>query len=105
MTTVFGNPEPTELRFSCDWPADFRYVPGLQESGATAMADGYAQGSRNAALVNVHSTAGIGHALASVFTAFRSQSPLVLTAGQQTRAMFLTEPYLLASDAEQFPKP
>lgn len=105
MTVVFGNPGSTELKFFRDWPKDFRYVLGLEESCCVAMADGYAQATRNAAFVNLHSAAGIGHALGSVFTAFRNQSPLVITAGQQTRAMFPTDPYLYASDAAQFPKP
>lgn len=105
MTTVFGNPGSTELRFFRDWPADFRYVLGLQESCCVAMADGYAQAMRRAAFVNLHSAAGVGHALGSVFTAFRNQTPLVITAGQQTRAMFPTDPYLYASRASEFPYP
>jgi benzoylformate decarboxylase len=105
MNVVFGNPGSTELKFFRDWPADFRYVLGLEESCCVAMADGYAQATRNAAFVNLHSAAGVGHALGSVFTAFRNQSPLLITAGQQTRAMFPTDPYLYASDAAQFPKP
>lgn len=105
MTTVFGNPGSTELRFFRDWPADFRYVLGLQESCCLAMADGYAQATRRAAFVNLHSAAGVGHALGSVFTAFRNQTPLVITAGQQTRAMFPTDPYLYASRAAEFPYP
>lgn len=105
MTTVFGNPGSTEIRFFRNWPADFRYVLGLQESCVVAMADGYAQASRNAALVNLHSAAGVGHALGSVFTAYRNQTPLVITAGQQTRAMFSTEPYLYATEAAGFPRP
>ena len=105
MTTVFGNPGSTELRFFRDWPADFRYVLGLQESCCVAMADGYAQATRRAAFVNLHSAAGVGHALGSVFTAFRNQTPLVITAGQQTRAMFPTDPYLYASRAAEFPNP
>jgi benzoylformate decarboxylase len=105
MTTVFGNPGSTELRFFRDWPADFRYVLALQESSAVAMADGYAQATRNAAFVNLHSAVGVGHALGSVFTAMRNHAPLVLTAGQQTRAMLPTEPYLFAEDATTFPRP
>ncbi|MFF2512964.1 hypothetical protein [Streptomyces sp. NPDC058086] len=34
MTTVFGNPGSTELRMFRDWPDDFTYVLGLQESVA-----------------------------------------------------------------------
>ena len=69
------------------------------------MADGYAQSTRNAAFVNLHSAVGVGHALGSIFTAFRNQTPLVITAGQQTRAMQPTEPFLCATDAPTFPKP
>ena len=90
MTTIFGNPGSTELRFFKDAPDDFRYVLALQESSAVAMADGYAQATRNAAFVNLHSAVGVGHALGSIFTAMRNQTPLVITAGQQTRAMLPT---------------
>ncbi len=105
MTTLFGNPGSTELRFFDGLPADFRYVLALQESSAVAMADGFAQASRRAAFVNLHSAVGVGHALGSVFTAMRNATPLVLTAGQQTRAMLPTEPFLFAEDAASFPKP
>ena len=63
MTTVFGNPGSTELRFFKDAPDDFRYVLALQESSAVAMADGYAQATGRAAFVNLHSAVGVGHAL------------------------------------------
>ena len=105
MTTVFGNPGSTELRMFQDWPADFRYVLGLQESVVVAMADSYAQVTRRPALVNLHSAGGVGHALGSVFTAFRNQTPLVIIAGQQTRAMLPTEPFLCARAAVEFPRP
>ena len=105
MTTVFGNPGSTELKFFRDWPADFRYVLALQESCVVAMADGFAQASGCAAFVNLHSAAGVGHALGSIFTAYRNHTPLVITAGQQTRAMFPTDPYLYAADAAAFPRP
>ena len=83
MTTVFGNPGSTELPMFRDFPADFRYVMGLQESAVLGMADGYAQGTRSAALINLHSSAGVGHALGNLFTAYKNQTPLVVTAGQQ----------------------
>jgi benzoylformate decarboxylase len=105
MTTVFGNPGSTELRMFRDWPDDFRYVLGLQESVVVAMADGYAQARRVPALVNLHSAGGVGHALGSVFTAWRNQSPLVILAGQQTRAMLPTDPFLGARSAPEFPRP
>ena len=40
LTTVFGNPGSTELPMFRDFPDDFRYVLGLQESVVVAMAAG-----------------------------------------------------------------
>jgi len=105
INTIFGNPGSTELAFFRDWPQDFKYVLGLQEASVVAMADGYAQVTGNAAVVNLHSAAGVGHALGNIFTAYRNKTPLVIIAGQQTRAMLPTEPYLFATSAEEFPKP
>src|SRR5437867_7806450 len=94
LTTIFGNPGSTELPMFRDFPADFRYVLGLQESVVVGMADGYAQATRNAALVNLHSAAGVGHAMGNIFTAFRNQTPLIVTAGQQSRAILSFDPFL-----------
>ena len=105
MTTVFGNPGSTELRFLRAWPADFRYVTGLHEGCAVAMADAYAQLTRNAAFVNLHSAGGLGNAMGSVFSAYKNQTPLVITAGQQSRAMFPSVPFLFAQDATTLPQP
>lgn len=105
MTTVFGNPGSTELPMFRDFPADFRYVLGLQESIVLGMADGYAQATRNAALVNLHSSAGVGHALGNLFTAWKNQTPLVVTAGQQARSILPYEPFLFAERATEFPRP
>src|SRR5713226_1784798 len=105
MTTVFGNPGSTELPLYRNWPDDFRYILGLQEAVVVAMADGYAQATRNASFVNLHSAAGVGHALGSIFTAYRNRTPLVITAGQQARSMLPTDPFLFAQSAAEFPKP
>ncbi|MEO0032971.1 MAG: hypothetical protein RIS94_2729 [Pseudomonadota bacterium] len=105
MTTVFGNPGSTELPMFRDFPADFRYVMGLQESVVLGMADGFAQGTRTAALVNLHSSAGTGHALGNLFTAWKNQTPLVVTAGQQARSILPYEPFLFAERATEFPRP
>ena len=88
MTTIFGNPGSTELPLYRDFPSDFRYILGLQESIVVGMADGYAQATRNAAFVNLHSAAGVGHGLGNLFTAYKNQSPLVVTAGQQARERY-----------------
>jgi benzoylformate decarboxylase len=105
LTTVFGNPGSTELPMFRDFPPDFRYVLGLQESISVAAADGFAQATRNAALVNLHSAVGVGHALGNLFTAWRNQTPLVVVAGQQARSILPFEPFLYASQATEFPKP
>ena len=105
MTTVFGNPGSTELPMFRDFPDDFRYVLGLQESVVLGMADGFAQATRNAAMVNLHSAAGVGHALGNLFTAYKNQTPLVVTAGQQARAILPFEPFLFADRATEFPRP
>jgi benzoylformate decarboxylase len=105
MTTVFGNPGSTELPMFRDFPEDFSYSLALQESIAVGMADGYAQGTRNAALVSLHSAAGLGHALGNVFTAYKNQTPLVIIAGQQARSILPFEPFLYAKEATEFPKP
>lgn len=105
MTTVFGNPGSTELPMFRDFPDDFRYVMGLQESVVLGMADGFAQGTGRAAIVNLHSSAGVGHALGNLFTAFKNQTPLVVTAGQQARSILPYEPFLFAERASEFPRP
>ncbi|MGL9623005.1 benzoylformate decarboxylase [Bradyrhizobium sp. U531] len=102
---VFGNPGSTELAFLGDWPDDIDYVLGLQEACVVGMADGYAQATGRPAFVNLHSAAGLGHALGNLFTAFRNKTPMVVTAGQQARSLLRMRPYLFAEDAAQFPKP
>jgi benzoylformate decarboxylase len=105
MTTVFGNPGSTELRFLRDWPEDFRYVMGLHEGAVVATADAFAQLTGNAAFVNLHSAGGVGNAMGAIFTANRNYAPLVIVAGQQTRAMLPSDPFLYAEDATMLPRP
>jgi len=105
LTTIFGNPGSTELPMFRDFPADFRYVLGLQESVVVAMADGFAQAQGTAAFVNLHSAIGVGHAVGSLFTAYRNQTPLVITAGQQARSILPFEPFLYSDQAPNLPRP
>ncbi|UUX95481.1 benzoylformate decarboxylase [Aquabacterium sp. J223] len=105
MTTVFGNPGSTELPLFLDFPSDFRYVLGLQESVVIAMADGHAQATRNAAFVNLHSAAGVGHAMGNIFTAHKNRTPMVITAGQQARSILPFDPFLFSREATELPKP
>ncbi|WP_410052528.1 benzoylformate decarboxylase [Bradyrhizobium sp. SZCCHNS3053] len=102
---VFGNPGSTELPFLSDWPDDIDYVLGLQEASVVGMADGYAQATRNAGFVNLHSAAGVGNALGNIYTAHRNQTPLVITAGQQARAILPLQAFLYAERPSEFPRP
>ncbi|MEY2853287.1 MAG: pyruvate decarboxylase or related thiamine pyrophosphate-requiring enzyme [Pseudomonadota bacterium] len=105
ITTIFGNPGSTELTMFRDFPADFRYVLGLQESVVVGMADGFAQATGNAAFVNLHSAVGVGHAMGNLFTAYRNRTPLVVTAGQQSRSLLQMEPFLFATQPTELPRP
>lgn len=105
MTTVFGNPGSTELPFLRDFPADFRYILGLQEAAVVAMADAHAQVTGVPALVNLHTAAGLGNAMGAIVNAAANKSPLVITAGQQMRAMITLEALLTNVDATTLPRP
>jgi benzoylformate decarboxylase len=105
INKVFGNPGSTELPFLSDWPDDIDYVLALQEASAVGMADGFAQATRNAGFVNLHSAAGVGNALGNIYTAHRNQTPLVITAGQQARSILPLQAFLYAERASEFPRP
>src|SRR5260370_1667211 len=102
---VSGNPGWTELPFLSDGPDDIDYVLGLQAASVIGMADGYAQATRNAGFVNLHSAAGVGNALGNIYTAHRNQTPLVITAGQQARSILPLQAFLYAERASEFPRP
>ena len=98
VTHLFGNPGTTELPIMhalADYP-EMRYVLGLQEAIVIAMADGYARASGELVACNVHVAPGLGNAMGSLFTAFNSGTPLIVTAGQQEQGHGLTEPLLYA---------
>ncbi len=105
LTTVFGNPGSTELTMFREFPDDFRYVLGLQEAVVVGMADGFAQATHNASFVNLHSAVGVGHAMGNIFTAYRNRTPMVITAGQQSRSLLNMEPFLFSSQPTELPKP
>lgn len=105
ITTIFGNPGSTEETFLQDFPSDFRYVQVLQEASAVAAADAYAQATQSVGLVNVHTAAGMCNAMSNIFTASMNKTPLIITAGNQTREMLLMEPWLTNTHPEELPKP
>jgi benzoylformate decarboxylase len=105
MTTIFGNPGSTELPMLADFPADFRYVLGLQELVVVGIADGYAQATGRPAHVNLHTAPGVGNAVGGIFNAQANHAPLVITAGQQVRAQITIEANLTNRDATAGPQP
>jgi len=105
LTTFFGNPGSTEQPFLKNLPHDFEYVLGLQEASAVAMADGFAQATGKPALLNLHTSAGTGHGMGNIMTAFQNKTPLIITAGQQTREMILCDPYLTNREEANLPRP
>jgi benzoylformate decarboxylase len=105
LTTVFGNPGSTEQTFLQNFPQDFTYVLALQEASVLAMADGFAQSTGKPALVNIHTAAGTGNAMGNLVAAYRSNTPLIVTAGQQTREMLLCDSYLANRDETLLPLP
>jgi benzoylformate decarboxylase len=104
LTTIFGNVGSTEETFLKNFPKDFRYVLAPQEASVIAIADAFAQATRRPALVNLHTTA-TANAMGNLATAFQNKTPLILTAGQQTREMLLMEPWLTDVEPTMLPRP
>ena len=104
LTTIFGNVGSTEETFLKNFPKDFRYVLAPQEASVIAIADGFAQATRHAALVNLHTTA-TANGMGNLATAFQNKTPLIVTAGQQTREMLLMEPWLTDLEPTLLPRP
>jgi len=96
ITHVFGNPGSTEMPLMdalVDTP-DIAYVLGLQEATAVGMADGWALATGRTAFVNLHAMGGLGNAMGVLVASKASETPLVVTAGQQDTRHLMTEPWL-----------
>jgi benzoylformate decarboxylase len=93
---IFGNPGTTELPLidALLRHHSVQYVFALQEASAVAMADGYAQATRKPGFINLHTAGGLGHGMGNLINAKVSQTPLVVTAGQQDLRHTLTDPLL-----------
>lgn len=82
MHYMFGNPGTVEQGFLdalWDYP-EMKYIP-LQETIAVMAADGYARATKRPALVQIHSTPGLGNAIGALCQAKRGRSPLVVIGG------------------------
>jgi thiamine pyrophosphate-dependent acetolactate synthase large subunit-like protein len=83
ITHMFGNPGTVEQGF-LDALGEFpqmKYILTLQETVAVMMADGYARATQKPALVQLHSTPGVGNAIGALYQAKRGHSPLVVIGG------------------------
>ena len=93
---VFGNPGSTELAL-VDAVArcpDINYILGLHECCVIPMADGYAQATGRPSFVNLHTMSGLGNAVGTLANAKANGTPMVVTAGQQDRALLAHSPLL-----------
>jgi benzoylformate decarboxylase len=83
LTYMFGNPGTVEQGFLdalWDFP-ELQYVLTLQETVAVMMADGYARATQRPAVVQLHSSPGLGNAIGALYQAYRGHSPLVVIGG------------------------
>ncbi len=83
VTHIFGNPGTVEQGFLDelgDFPA-IEYVLTLQESVAVMAADAYARAARKVAVVQIHSSPGLGNAIGALYQARRGHAPLVVVGG------------------------
>ncbi|HEY6757975.1 MAG TPA: thiamine pyrophosphate-binding protein [Baekduia sp.] len=94
LTTLFSNPGSTEVPFLAGLPDDLEFVLGLHEGAVVGMAAGYAIGRGAPALVLLHSTPGLGNAVAALATARQNRAPLVVVVGQQDRRHLAQDPFL-----------
>src|SRR5438105_15958919 len=80
---MFGNPGTVEqgLLDALKDYSELRYILTLQESVAVMAADGYARATRKPALVQIHSTPGLGNSIGALYQAMRGHSPLVVIGG------------------------
>ena len=85
MTTIFANPGSTEIAFLTGLPDDLEFVLALHEGSVVGIATGYATATGRPALVNLHTTAGLGNAVGALATARTNRVPLVVVVGQQDR--------------------
>ncbi|TQM09613.1 thiamine pyrophosphate-dependent enzyme [Pseudonocardia kunmingensis] len=94
LTTIFANPGSTEVAFLTDLPDDLTFVLSLHEGSVVGTATGFATALDRPALVNLHTTAGLGNAVGALATARVNRVPLVVLVGQQDRRHLAAMPFL-----------
>ncbi len=106
LTTIFSNPGSTEVPFLTDLPDDIDFVLALHEASVVGIATGHALATGRPALALLHTTAGLGNAVAAIATARVNRAPVVVVVGQQDRRHLALEPFLagrLAGLAGEYP--
>jgi len=80
---MFGNPGTVEQGFLDAVAAypEMKYILTLQETIAVMTADGYARATQKPALVQLHSSPGIGNGVGALYQAMRGHSPLIVIGG------------------------
>jgi benzoylformate decarboxylase len=94
LTTLFANPGSTEISLLSGLPADLRFVLALHEASVVGLATGLAIARNEPALAILHTTAGLGNAVAALATARVNRAPLVVLVGQQDRRHLALQPFL-----------
>jgi benzoylformate decarboxylase len=101
LRTIFSNPGSTEVPLLAGLPDDLRFVLGLHEGSVVGMATGVAIAAGEPAFVLIHTTAGLGNAVAALATARVNRAPLVVVVGQQDRRQLAFEPFLTGRQLER----
>ena len=94
LTTLFANPGSTEIQLLSGLPEDLRFVLALHEASVVGLATGLALATGEPALAILHTTAGLGNAVAALATARVNRAPLVVIVGQQDRRHLAPQPFL-----------
>jgi len=97
LTTIFSNPGSTEVPFLAGLPEDLEFVLALHEGAVVAIAAGHALGRGAPSLALLHSTPGLGNAVAALANARANRAPLVVVVGQQDRRHLALDPSSPAS--------
>jgi benzoylformate decarboxylase len=98
VTHLFGNPGTTELPLmdALGKQTEIPYILGLQESVVIGMADGFGRATGRLTACNLHVAPGLGNAMGAIYNAAFTNTPMIITAGQQEQGHGLTEPVLYA---------
>lgn len=107
VDTFFGLPGSTEapLLEALRQDGRVRYVLGLHEGVAVAMADGYARASGRPGVVGLHTTVGTMNGISQLFNSARDGVPVVMTAGHKDRGVLAEDGFCAFPDLASLARP